>query len=203
LSFSLAAFAQGPGGGSGTGGGPSLDAAEEAHLLFMRAEEKLAHDVYLALGAEFPDYAVFSNIMKSEAKHVESMIDKLEHFGLTDPNIIDGPGEFNADNFGEYFTDPLLLALKNGALIEELDMHDIIYCPEVIVDAVDDIIDEYECGMEYTDEKILIRSYGNLLEGSKNHLRAFVRQIEANFPEEGTYVAQYLSQEEVNEILGR
>ena len=58
-------------------------------------------------------------------------------------------------------------------------------------------------GMEYTDEKILIRSYGNLLEGSKNHLRAFVRQIEANFPEEGTYVAQYLSQEEVNEILGR
>jgi hypothetical protein len=97
----------------------------------------------------------------------------------------------------------LLLALKNGALIEELDMHDIIYCPEVIVDAVDDIIDEYECGMEYTDEKILIRSYGNLLEGSKNHLRAFVRQIEANFPEEGTYVAQYLSQEEVNEILGR
>jgi hypothetical protein len=127
LSFSLAAFAQGPGGGSGTGGGPSLDAA-----------------------------AI-----------------------------------------------PLLLALKNGALIEELDMHDIIYCPEVIVDAVDDIIDEYECGMEYTDEKILIRSYGNLLEGSKNHLRAFVRQIEANFPEEGTYVAQYLSQEEVNEILGR
>lgn len=216
LSLSLAAFAQGPGGGSGTGGGPSLDAAEEVHLLFMRAEEKLAHDVYLALGAEFPDYAVFSNIMKSEAKHVESMIDKLEHFGLTDPNIIDGPGEFNADNFGEYFTDnynaltnldaaasPLLLALKNGALIEELDMHDIIYCPEVIVDAVDDIIDEYECGMEYTDEKILIRSYGNLLEGSRNHLRAFVRQIEANFPEEGTYVAQYLSQEEVNEILGR
>jgi hypothetical protein len=182
----------------------------------MRAEEKLAHDVYLALGAEFPDYAVFSNIMKSETKHVESMIDKLEHFGLTDPNIIDSPGEFNADNFGEYFTDnynaltnlgaaasPLLLALKNGALIEELDMHDIIYCPEVIVDAVDDIIDEYECGMEYTDEKILIRSYGNLLEGSRNHLRAFVRQIEANFPEEGTYVAQYLNQEEVNEILGR
>ena len=53
LSLSLVAFAQGPGGGPGTGGGPSLDAAEEVHLLFMRAEEKLAHDIYLALGEEF------------------------------------------------------------------------------------------------------------------------------------------------------
>lgn len=36
LSLSLVAFAQGPGGGPGTGGGPSLDSAEEVHLLFMR-----------------------------------------------------------------------------------------------------------------------------------------------------------------------
>ena len=216
LSLSLVAFAQGPGGGPGTGGGPSLDFAEEVHLLFMRAEEKLAHDVYLALGAEFPDYAVFSNIVNSETKHVETMLNKIVQFGLTDPNINDGPGEFNADNYGEYFTKnynalidvdaaeiPLLQALKNGALIEELDMHDIIYCPEVIVETVGDITDEYGCGMEYTDAKALIRSYGNLLDGSENHLRAFVRAIETTFPEEYPYLAQYLSQEEVDEILGR
>lgn len=216
LSLSLVAFAQGPGGGPGTGGGPSLDSAEEVHLLFMRAEEKLAHDVYLNLGVKFPDYAVFSNIVNSETKHVETMLNKIVQFGLTDPNINDGPGEFNADNYGEYFTKnynalidvdaaeiPLLQALKNGALIEELDMHDIIYCPEVIVKTVGDITDEYGCGMEYTDAKALIRSYGNLLDGSENHLRAFVRTIETTFPEEYPYLAQYLSQEEVDEILGR
>ncbi len=216
LSLSLVAFAQGPGGGPGTGGGPSLDSAEEVHLLFMRAEEKLAHDVYLNLGVKFPDYAVFSNIVNSETKHVETMLNKIVQFGLTDPNINDGPGEFNADNYGEYFTKnynalidvdaaeiPLLQALKNGALIEELDMHDIIYCPEVIVETVGDITDEYGCGMEYTDAKALIRSYGNLLDGSENHLRAFVRTIETTFPEEYPYLAQYLSQEEVDEILGR
>jgi len=163
--------------------------------------------------------------MDSEAKHVEAMLNNIVHFGLTDPNIIDSPGEFNAANFGAYFTEtynaltavdaaesPLLQALLNGALIEELDMHDIIYCPEVIVDAVGDITDQYGCGMEYTDAKALIRSYGNLLDGSESHLRAFVRVIETNFSaldypdfftEDGLYKAQYLSQEEVDEILGR
>ena len=144
------------------------------------------------------------------------MLNNIVHFGLTDPNILDGPGEFNADNFGAYFTEkytaltavdeaesPLLQALLNGALIEELDMHDIIYCPEVIVDAVGDITDQYGCGMEYTDAKALIRSYGNLLDGSENHLRAFVRALETAFPEEYPYTAQYLSQDEVDEILGR
>lgn len=185
-------------------------------IFYSCAEEKLAHDVYLNLSVKFPDYAVFSNIVNSETKHVETMLNKIVQFGLTDPNINDGPGEFNADNYGEYFTKnynalidvdaaeiPLLQALKNGALIEELDMHDIIYCPEVIVETVGDITDEYGCGMEYTDAKALIRSYGNLLDGSENHLRAFVRAIETTFPEEYPYLAQYLSQEEVDEILGR
>ncbi len=97
----------------------------------------------------------------------------------------------------------MLQALLNGALIEELDMHDIVLCPSVVVATIDDISNEYGCGMEYTDEKPLIRSYGNLLDGSKNHLRAFVRVIESNFPEEYPYQAQYLSQEKVDEILER
>jgi hypothetical protein len=183
--------------------------------------------VYLALGAEFPDYAVFSNIVDSETKHVETMLNMIVHFGLTDLNILDGPGEFNADNFGAYFTEkytaltnvdadpeipPVLQALLNGALIEELDMHDIIYCPEIIVETVVDITDQYGCGMDYTDAKALIRSYGNLLDGSEKHLRAFVRMIENNytafdypefFTEDGLYKAQYLSQDAVDDILGR
>lgn len=216
LAIPLVATAKVPGAGHGIGGGPSLDAAEEVHLLFMRAEEKMAHDVYAALGAQFPDYAVFSNIVDSEAKHAETMVAMIEQFGLTDPNVGDGPGEFSAANYGDYFTtnytaltsvaaadNPVLQALKNGALIEELDMHDIVYCPEVIVDTEADITDAFGCGMDYTDGRALIRSYGNLLEASKNHLRAFVRVIEAAFPGEYPYQAQYLSQDAVDEILGR
>jgi hypothetical protein len=217
LSLTMVSFAQGPGGGAGTGGGPSLDAAEEVHLLFMRAEEKLAHDVYVTLGAQFPDYAVFSNIVDSETTHVDTMIKMIEKFGLEDLNSADGLGEFS-DNFGDHFKaeyitltdvaaadDPLLQALKNGALIEELDMHDIVYCPEEIILTVDAIESELGCGMEYTDAKALIRSYGNLLDGSENHLRAFVRVIEATFPEAypDGYTAQYLLQAEVDDILGR
>jgi hypothetical protein len=48
----------------------------------------------------------------------------------------------------------------------------------------------------------LINTYSHLIDGSENHLRAFVGQIEAVIGE-GSYEAQYLSQQEVDVILGR
>jgi hypothetical protein len=44
--------------------------------------------------------------------------------------------------------------------------------------------------------------YTHLVDGSKSHLRAYVKQIEAIIGT-GNYVAQILSQEEVDAILGR
>jgi len=41
---------------------PQLDAGEEAHLIFMREEEKLARDVYLTLGAMYPNNPIFMTI---------------------------------------------------------------------------------------------------------------------------------------------
>jgi hypothetical protein len=41
-----------------------------------------------------------------------------------------------------------------------------------------------------------------LVDGSENHLRAYVGQIEAVIGV-GNYVAQYLTQEQVDTILGR
>jgi hypothetical protein len=85
-----------------------------------------------------------------------------------------------------------------GALIEELDMHDIADCPQVMVDA------GYRdpCGLRYTDEKALINAYSSLIDGSESHLRAYVAQIEAVIGF-GNYEAQLLTQDEVDEILGR
>ena len=71
----------------------------------MRAEEKLAHDVYYTLGLEFPDLAVFSNIETSEQNHQDTMVEKLEQYGLPDPNAedVDVIGSFAEGNYGDIF----------------------------------------------------------------------------------------------------
>ena len=189
-----------------------LDDGETSHLIFMRQEEKLARDVYLTLGDMYPGEVTFANIPTSEQKHTDSMLNMLDKFNVPDPVTDDAVGVYTGPVYGPYFTatyttlvaqgnTSVLNALYVGALIEELDMHDIIACPVIIVETDNDI-GEGECGMEYTDVRALVQSYGNLLEGSKNHLRAFVRSIESIIGE-GNYVAQYLSQEDVDEILGR
>ena len=198
--------------------GVALDLNEEAHLKFMRAEEKLAHDVYKYLDnyldAEKPVYP-FASIVESESNHVASMAAKLRIYGLEDINADDAEGEFHEDNYGEYFLEKYnlltewgkmghLQALMVGGLIEELDMHDIILCPSAIQDAM--YIGEEDCGMEYTDEELLKDSYENLFIGSESHLQAFAGAIVlkyASTPEydHPCYKAQYLSQDEVNTIL--
>ena len=190
----------------------TLDTGEETHLIFMREEEKLARDVYLTLGGLYPSLTVFGKIDDSEQKHADTMASKLVQYGIPDPSTSDAVGVFTGEDYGWYFTEKFgelvawgalgpLEALYVGAFIEELDMNDIVQCPDVIV-ASDNGIGEGECGMAYTDEKALVKSYGKLLDGSKSHLRAYVGQIEKTIGV-GNYQAQYLTQEEVDEILGR
>lgn len=218
LSLTALAYAQGgPGGGSGGGGGGggTLDSVEASHLTFMREEEKLARDVYLTFAGMYPGQQVFSNIAtNSEQTHTDTMRDKLTQYNLPDPNpnannLPAELGNFYGAEWGWYFTEKFELltnwgatseldALYAGAFIEELDMHDIADCPQVMVDnGYPDI-----CGMNYTDEQGLYFAYGNLISGSENHLRAYVGQIEAVIGA-GNYQAQYLSQEVVDTILGR
>jgi len=195
-----------------------LDAGEEAHLIFMREEEKLARDVYLTLGAMYPDNPIFMNIAEgAEQLHTDTILDKLEQFGIEDPNpdtnnLPDSIGVFTGTDYGWYFAEKFALltemgaqseldALYVGAFIEELDMLDIVDCPKVIVET-DNGVGVGECGLSYTDEKALILSLSSLVAGSESHLRAYVGQIEAIIGE-GNYVAQVLPQEVVDAILGR
>lgn len=192
-----------------------LDAVEASHLTFMREEEKLARDVYLTLAGLYPDQKVFNRIATtSEQTHTDTMRDKLALYNLPDPNpatndLPDSIGVFTGAEWGWYFAEKFkdltekgskseLEALYVGALIEELDMNDIAVCPAVMVEA------GYPkpCGLEYTDETGLINAYSSLIDGSENHLRAYVGQIEAVIGV-GNYVAQYLTQAEVDAILGR
>lgn len=197
------------------GGSTGLDANEASHLTFMREEEKLARDTYLTFASMYPAQGVFSNIATtSEQTHTDTMRDKLAQYGLSDPNpdannLPDSLGVFLGAEWGWYFDEKFaaltawgsvseLDALYAGAFIEELDMHDIIDCPQVMVDA------GYSnpCGLSYTDENGLINAYSSLVDGSENHLRSYVGQIEAVIGV-GNYQAQYLSQADVDAILGR
>lgn len=192
-----------------------LDKTEASHLTFMREEEKLARDVYLTLAKKWPRQPVFNNIAtKSEQSHTDSVKSALIQFKLPDPNpgtnnLPSSIGVFTGKEWGSYFTEKYknlvaigseseLAALYVGALIEELDMKDIVVCPKIMIEK------GYPdpCGLEYTDERAIKKTYTNLIQGSENHLRSFVGQIEA-IEGVGTYKAQYLTQQEVDTILGR
>lgn len=194
-------------------GSSVLDANEETHLVFMREEEKLARDVYTTLGAQFPALKIFGKIDDSEQRHTCAVCDMLKKYGVSDPSTNDNVGVFTGEEYGPYFTEKYkklvargavspVDALYVGAYIEELDMIDINYCPQEIIEQNDAIESDSDCGKIYTDNPDIQRLYTSLLEGSENHLRAFVRNIERR-EGAGSYRAQVLTQEQVDEILGR
>ena len=206
----------------------TLDDLEATHLTFMRSEEKLARDVYLTLAEIYPDQPaanVFTNIGDgSEQTHTDAVRDMLESYGLPDPNpdandlpdnigVFYIEGEFEGGEYGWYFQEKydalvglgsvdLLSALYVGAFIEELDMLDIIECPKVILENEDDVdVHNPVCGLNYTDEPSLQNLYNHLVDGSENHLRSFVKNIEKITGD--VYEAQVLTQGQVDAILGR
>jgi len=200
------------------GGGKStssltLDFNEQTHLEFMCEEEKLARDVYITLGTKYPDATVFGKIDDSEEQHKCAVADMLEKYGVPNPSTNDNVGVFTGKDYGAYFTEKFnalvargstseLEAFYVGAFIEELDMIDINQCPAIIVETDNGINDVSECGKIYTTRADIQRLYESLLSGSENHLRAYVSNIEKTTGE-GSYIAQILTQEQVDAILGR
>ena len=137
----------------------------------------------------------------------------LEKYGVPNPSPNDNVGVYTGEDYGWYFTEKYaelvkrgsvseLEALYVGAFIEELDMLDINQCPKVIVETENGIDDVSECGKIYTDNADIQRLYESLLEGSESHLRAYVDNIETIIGD-GNYVAQVLTQDQVDAILDR
>ncbi|HSO46158.1 MAG TPA: DUF2202 domain-containing protein [Rhodoferax sp.] len=162
-----------------------LSTEEIAALKFMREEEKLAHDVYVALyslwGAN-----VFYQIALSETTHTEAILALLTKYNIDDPAATTAPGAFADPELQTLYNTLMTLgqvnlieALKVGALIEETDIHDI------------------NEKLTITDEADIVTVYTSLLCGSRNHLRAF----NENLLKQGvTYVPQVISQEEWDAI---
>lgn len=160
---------------------PLLSREEVESLLFMREEEELARDLYLDIyAAKDERLPVFKNISdRSETEHAEAIRLLLESYGIEDPST----GEHHT------YTNPVLQSLYDqllsdavggddlaafyvGAFVEESDIRDIVTDMRLFPAAREDILD----------------TYAFLLCGSRNHLRAFVKQIERTTGED--YVVQ-------------
>ncbi len=162
--------------------------SDAAGILYMREEEKLARDVYLAL-YETWGIRTFANIARSEQRHMDAVATLIEAKGLVDPAMGSEPGEFLNADLGALYESLVELGSKSpqdallvGAIIEDLDIYDL------------------ETYLAETEDPASITVYTNLLKGSENHMRSFIRQL-ARYNK--TYEVRYITQERLEEILYR
>jgi hypothetical protein len=158
---------------------PDLNQVEIEMIQYMKEEEKLARDVYYALYDVWGSQ-VFSNIEASEENHLAAVLRLIDFYSLPD-SAVGGFGEFESEFFNNLYTElvdmgsgSLIGAYQVGVLIEEMDIEDL------------------ESHLEETTNENIILVFSNLLQGSRNHLRAFNN----NLTKLGvSYVPQYLSLE--------
>ena len=164
-----------------------LSQSETDGLIFMREEEKLARDVYNVLYIKW-EMRVFNNIAKSEQRHTDAIKTLIDKYELEDPVKNDTPGVFVNDDLQNLYNtliakgdSSLVDALLVGALIEEVDIIDI----QKEID-------------EHVDNEDIAFIYDNLINGSYNHLGAFVK----NLSRQGiVYKPQLLSEDAYNSII--
>jgi hypothetical protein len=165
----------------------TITAAEQAGLVFMREEEKLAYDVYVQLDAAW-QHNTFANISLSELTHTEAVLMLLERYAITDPVDSNPVGVFNDpalqglhDILVARGSATLIDALMVGAEVEEIDLID---------------LQDWLADVSENDDIVLV--YENLMKGSRNHLRAFVRALDQ---QNVVYQPQHLSQNEFEAII--
>lgn len=164
----------------------TLNEKEKSDLIFLREEEKLAHDVYVFSLKKY-NQTIFSNISSSEQNHMNSVLNLLNKYGVTDPVQNQAEGVFQNTVLQQLYSQltaksdsSLTKALEVGATIEDLDINDI------------------KSFYANTNKKDLIGVYDRLTCGSRNHLRSFISQLSSN---EIAYNPQYITQAEFNSII--
>ncbi len=131
--------------------------------------------------------ADFLSISRSEDRHMQSVKNIIEKYGLADPVTPDTVGLFSNEIFQGLYdrlvtegSESLSGALRVGATIEDLDISDLQHA------------------LEYTANQDIRAVYQNLMKGSRNHLRIFVNRLSLLGI---TYETQYLTQEAVDAIV--
>lgn len=139
----------------------TLTAAQKQSLAGMAEEEKLAHDVYVALAAKTGD-SRFTRISGAEIQHLTEVRALLARYGVTDPTAGKADGTFTSATVQKQYTDlvargsaSLDAAVAVGRDIEKTDIADLATA-RTDVTAPD-----------------VTTVYDRLTRGSQMHLRAF------------------------------
>jgi hypothetical protein len=163
-----------------------LAEAEKTGIAFMLEEEKLARDVYAKFFEKW-SLVLFDTISASEHNHVNAIQTLAEKHGVDISFYKNDMGQFTNPHLLGLFSElsrrgelSLVEALKVAAEIEELD-----------------IVDLRRYRAETSNPDIIL-VYENLERASRNHLRAFVRQI---LREQGSYEPKSLSEDEFQTIV--
>jgi len=161
-----------------------LTDTELAGLAQMREEEKLAHDVYVALFAQW-QVQVFDNISAAELTHADAVKALLDRYGLDDPASGNAEGVFTSPDMQTLYdslvaqgSESLVAALTVGATVEDLDIADLRSLS--------------------TDAPDIALVYANLEKGSRNHLRAFTKQL---VKQGADYTPAYITQADYDAII--
>ncbi len=156
-------------------------------LLYMREEEKLARDVYIAM-YELYNIPIFKNISKSEQHHMNQVLCLLDYYEIPDPASAD-TGVFTNPELQELYTAlieqgsvSLTDALTVGATIEDKDIFDL------------------DQDMAATVNPAILLTFSRLSCASGNHIRSFSAWLESR---DVIYVPQYISQEQYDGIISQ
>jgi len=163
------------GGRGGQGGGRSKEVTELTEhqldeLFHIFQEEKVARDVYITLGRQYPDEKTFAQIQISEQEHMLAAQVLCERYGIDTSDVDislndDAVGQFVLHEMQVLYNSCIELgsvshleAVKVGELVELTDIKDIEIASE---------------GMPAD----VVRTYDNLKAGSYEHLDAYRNAI--------------------------
>ena len=173
-------------GGMAGGVVPLRSEDERAMLVYMCEEEKLARDLYRVMFDRWGT-PLFGRISNSEECHMAKVEGRLGYHQVPDPVQDDARGAFSNTNLANTYLELVDWGMKSekdafmvGAWVEERDLLDLQYSIAV------------------SRQPDLLAMYGQLMRGSRNHLRAFVQQLE-NLGY--VYQAQLMKQPEVDAIV--
>jgi hypothetical protein len=164
-----------------------LSKTEKQALITMREEEKFARDVYREL-SKTTKSKVFINIPISEGRHMDVFDQLIDRYELEDPIKDESAiGIFTDKKFANLFTDFTKEGKKSdknafliGAAVEDINMSNLI---------------KYR---DETTKKDLVAAYSKLLEQSKYHMAAFIRQLERLNTE---FIPKYITTQQLSEAI--
>jgi hypothetical protein len=164
----------------------TLSPSQSSQLTRMMEEEKLAHDVYLAL-AKSSGLQIFTTIAKAESQHMRAVEQLATRYALASGSKNLSTGSFSNPQFQSLYQTLVtsgnaspLEAVRVGAKVEEMD-----------------ILDLQKFLAENPPQEVA-QVLKHLQLASMNHLRAFTTAVKE---QGGTYTPQFMNQREFNDII--